>query len=198
MSSTSSKNALRQHLLQQRKNLSLEHKNQLNQLVSKLVLDYFEAKKEAVIGAYLAFGGELNITSVMQQLQVRGHRIAVPRIDTQQDGVMALFEWRANQPMQANRFGIDEPVIRADQAPLTQNDFDALLIPLVGFDVAGHRLGMGGGYYDRWLAAADKNKPERIGIAYAWQQQAAIPFDTMDQPLHRIITDQGIIDCHSL
>ncbi len=108
---------------------------------------------------------------------------------------MQFYPWQADTGLQRNRFGIDEPDADPMQQPLTAEIFDVLLIPLVGFDTIGHRLGMGGGYYDRWLADADPEKPERIGIAYSWQQLAYIPFEATDQPVHRVITDQGIINC---
>jgi len=189
------KAVLRQRLIAQRKSLSKEKISISSQLVTTYLLRYFSGKKQCVIGAYLSFGNELDITPALQQLQQLGHLIAVPIVDPSTTGLMHFYAWHSTMPMHPNRFGIAEPLLPNNSQALQAQQFDALLIPLLGFDVNGHRLGMGGGYYDRWLEHAEKHKPQRIGIAYAWQQQASIPSATMDQPLHQVITEDGIINC---
>ncbi len=185
-------------MLRQRKTLSIKNKTVLNQKIRKHLSSYFDSYEHAIIGAYLSFGGEPDITESMHQLHLNGHRIAVPCIDPVVKGKMQFYDWTPNMRMCDNRFGIPEPAITSADQPVPCSDFDVLLIPLLGFDALGHRLGMGGGYYDRWLSHASPEQPERMGIAYHWQQQKRIPFDTMDQPLHRVITDQGVIDCPGL
>ncbi len=193
---SSAKNILRQRLLAQRNALSDSEKQQANQRINEYLSGYLSTCQTAVIGAYLAFAGEPDIAPSLLQLNQHGHTIAVPRIGPQ-PGRMQFYRWHPDSRLTDNRFGIAEPEHPTDnntQTSLPVSAFAILLIPLVGFDADGHRLGMGGGYYDRWLADADDAIPERIGIAHHWQQQARIPFDTMDQPLHRVITDRGIIE----
>lgn len=191
------KSSLRQALLKHRKTQNETEKNYYNQLINKHILSYFEPAKSTIIGAYLAWDGEPDIGDALHELHQNGHRIAVPVISKNRAGSMQFFDWRPDLELHTNRYGIPEPVSGKDQQPIEPADLNALLIPLLGFDAAGHRLGMGAGFYDRWLAGADEQRPQRIGIAYAWQQQAHIPFDTMDQPLHRVITGHGVIECHS-
>lgn len=190
------KTTLRQALIARRKNLKGKEKNLKNQLINKYLLSYLEPYSQCTIGAYLAFGGEPNLAPAIQCLYHNGHSLAVPRISQNQPGLMEFHHWSPQTVLELNRYGIAEPL--TDSQIFTAEQFDILLIPLVGFDDHGHRLGMGAGFYDRWLADTCDNKPERIGIAYHWQQQASIPFDTMDQPLHRVITDQGCIHCSPL
>lgn len=195
---SSQKSILRKSLLRQRKKLPLRKKTIFNQQIAIYLLRYFESYNHVTIGAYLSFDGEPDITEPMRQLHTRGHRIAVPCIDPVVKGKMQFYDWAPNVSLCNNRYGIPEPATTPAHRPISCSDFDALLVPLLGFDALGHRLGMGGGYYDRWLSHASQKQPERIGIAYHWQQQTLIPFDTMDQPLHRVVTDQGVIDCPSL
>lgn len=68
---------------------------------------------------------------------------------------------------------------------------DVILMPLLGFDRHGTRLGYGGGYYDRTLAAL-KKRPRLIGFAFALQEIDTIPRDTHDVPLDLIITEDGV------
>ena len=64
-----------------------------------------------------------------------------------------------------------------------------LLVPLLAFDKDGHRLGYGGGYYDRTLAA---RKVRAIGLAYAGQEVSSLPADRYDQPLNAVLTEFGL------
>ena len=68
-----------------------------------------------------------------------------------------------------------------------------VLVPTLGFDRAGHRLGQGGGYYDRTLAALRRAGPlTAIGVAYALQRRDSLPHDDRDQPLDWILTEDGL------
>ena len=91
-------------------------------------------------------------------------------------------------------FGILEPV-DGDVVPLA--DHDAVLIPLVAFDEHCHRLGQGGGFYDRALASLpsgpDRNRPVTIGVAYWFQQVDEVPRDTWDVALDAVVTDTGVV-----
>ena len=81
-------------------------------------------------------------------------------------------------------FGIHEPL---DIWPRAMPDL--LLVPLLAFDAAGHRLGYGGGFYDRTLALL---KVPAIGIAYAGQEVASLPHEAHDRTLDMVLTEQGL------
>lgn len=73
-------------------------------------------------------------------------------------------------------------------------DPDVLIVPLLAFDRAGNRLGYGGGYYDRTLAALRATAPRTaIGFAFAAQEAASLPLESTDQPLNLIVTEAGTI-----
>jgi 5-formyltetrahydrofolate cyclo-ligase len=84
-----------------------------------------------------------------------------------------------------------EPQATAPQ--LSPHDFDILLIPGVGFDSAGHRLGQGGGFYD-WLLADLPSSTWRLGHAHQFQVLAQLPVEPHDEKVHAIVTPNGIID----
>ena len=96
--------------------------------------------------------------------------------------------------MRRGDFGIQEPAggpIRAAR------NLDIILTPLVAFDSAGNRIGMGGGYYDRTFAFLKRRttwrKPKLIGIAFGLQEVDAVPVDTWDVPLDGILTEKGLV-----
>lgn len=72
-------------------------------------------------------------------------------------------------------------------APLPRARFDVIIVPVLGFDIAGYRLGMGGGWYDRWLATQPNSL--KIGLAYAWAKIQNLPREPHDIPLDVMITD---------
>ncbi|QRZ14880.1 5-formyltetrahydrofolate cyclo-ligase [Paracoccus methylovorus] len=91
--------------------------------------------------------------------------------------------------LEPGRFGTSHPL--ADSPVLRP---EVLIVPLAGFDLAGHRLGYGGGFYDRTLDALRSMGPvTAIGLAYAVQEIRTIPAEETDQPLDLIVTDTGVI-----
>ncbi|MDK8873205.1 5-formyltetrahydrofolate cyclo-ligase [Paracoccus sp. SSJ] len=100
------------------------------------------------------------------------------------------LEFRAyDGRLEPGRFGTSHPP--ADSPVLVP---EVLIVPLAGFDRAGHRLGYGGGFYDRTLAGLRALRPvAAIGLAYAVQEIRAIPAEATDQPLDLIVTDRGVI-----
>lgn len=142
------------------------------------------------VAIHLACGSELSTSPLLALLIARRWRVAVPRIVG--DGLMQ-FEWLADSaPLRRNRHGIQEPLMRGKRA--RRAEFDAIIIPLVGFDAHGNRLGAGGGYYDRWLARPRvAQRPRYLGYAYAIQQVEQLPHDAWDVRLDAVITERGII-----
>lgn len=82
---------------------------------------------------------------------------------------------------------ITSPGIGRDQ-PVPEEQFDVVVVPVVGFDRAGNRLGLGGGFYDRFLAG--QPNALKIGLAYAWALvEDGIAVEPHDVPLDRVFTD---------
>ena len=143
------------------------------------------------IACYMAVGGEVDCAPVMDEALARGRRIYLPVLH----GPALLFApWSPGGVMTANRFGIAEPAL-APGSCLRAAQLDVVLAPLVAFDDMGHRLGMGGGYYDRSLAFSRHRqlwrRPHIIGLAYEFQRLRALPAQRWDVALHTVITECG-------
>jgi 5-formyltetrahydrofolate cyclo-ligase len=109
-------------------------------------------------------------------------------------GRLQFLPLEPGDPMRPNRYGIDEPA--AGRAPWPLWTLDLILMPLVAVDRQGNRLGMGGGYYDRSLAALSRGgrRPLLIGLAHQCQCTATLPDAHWDVPLDGVITEAG---CHA-
>lgn len=139
------------------------------------------------VSGYRPIRSEIDPTPLMQALHAAGHRLCVPVIE----GAGLPLRFRAWQPgaeMVAGAFGAEVPARGAWLEP------DLLIAPLVAFDAAGHRLGYGGGFYDRSLAQLRaRRRTLAIGLAYAAQQVPAIPHEPTDQRLDAVVTEAGPI-----
>jgi 5-formyltetrahydrofolate cyclo-ligase len=100
----------------------------------------------------------------------------------------------ANSTLIKNRYGIDEPAY-APATVMPAAMLDIVLLPLVGFDLEGNRLGMGKGYYDRTFAASRTRwrRPKLLGIAHGLQEVAQLPRAAWDVPLDGIVTERGLV-----
>ena len=134
----------------------------------------------ARVGAYMASDGEVDLMPVIELCWQRSLAVALPVIVA---GGLRFADYRRDQPLRRNRYGILEPAPPTDAVPTL------VLTPLVAFDSQGHRLGRGGGYYDRYLAAHPD--AQRIGIAHECQRATRLPAGPLDVPLAAVVTELG-------
>jgi 5-formyltetrahydrofolate cyclo-ligase len=142
--------------------------------------------RASCVAAYLATGSELDPQPFIDALAGRGCTVLVPRVDPRKKGRMRFVPWTRTATRVQNRYGIAEP--RAPR-PARVPRIDVAILPLVGFDAAGHRLGSGAGYYDRWIAGLRGRRPRLIGLAYALQEVDAVPADPWDVKMDAICTE---------
>jgi len=109
------------------------------------------------------------------------------------DGGLRFAPWRPGGALVANRFGIPEPQVEPSQL-LRPEQLTLAVLPLVGFDTCGHRLGMGGGWYDRSFAFRNGQTapPWLVGAAFSLQQLPALPREAWDVPLDAICTEDAM------
>lgn len=147
------------------------------------------------IGGYWAVDGELPLMALMGGLRARAQEYCLPVVGGQRQ--LRFAAWRPGDAIATNRYGIPEPACTAADL-LAPADLDVVLVPLLGFDRRGHRLGFGGGYYDRSFAflhgRTDVGKPVLVGVAYAVQEIAAIGQQPWDVRLDYVATERELID----
>ena len=145
------------------------------------------------IAGYLANDGEPDLTPMLSQCWRDNKQTTLPILHPFSKKHLLFVRYCSATAMTTNRFNIAEPMLNcADIRLLAQHDI--ILMPLVGFDAQGNRLGMGGGFYDRSLAAlpASDTRPVLVGIAHDCQQVEALPVASWDIPCDVIVTPAGL------
>ena len=139
----------------------------------------------ACVAGFWPLGEEIDIRPLLHALQERGHKIGLPV--TPNRGEKLTFRlWQPGDVLITERFGTMRP----------EGDVmvpDVVLVPLLAFDARGGRLGYGGGFYDRTLAALPGRF--RLGCAFAAQQVDVVPIGPYDVRLDAVATENGIIRC---
>lgn len=129
--------------------------------------------------------GEIDLRPLIRDLLSRGAQVALPVI-INKDQPLEFWQWDPQKRLYSRGlWGIPAPVDRTLVRPTV------LLVPLLGFDGHGHRLGHGGGYYDRTLPTIEP-KPQTIGIGYEFGRLDTIYPQPHDVPLDAIVTEKGI------
>lgn len=150
-----------------------------------------EYSAAAVITCYRAIQGELDTKLVIEDIQRRGDQCYLPVLGG--DRSMEFAEVKAGQRLRKNHWGLWEPGPLARRA--APQEIDVALVPLVAFDKSGARLGMGGGYYDRYFAFSDasEQRPFLVGLAHTSQQVKSLESQPWDVPLNAVVTPRGIM-----
>lgn len=154
--------------------------------LAEALLAHYPPPAGAIIAGYWPMGDEMDPRPLMLALATRGHALALP-VTPPRGQPLAFRAWAPGTALRAGPMGTSEPVAGEELRP------DILLVPLLAFDRTGRRLGYGGGYYDRTLAALPGAKA--IGIAYAGQEMPEVPAGPQDFRLPLIATEAGVILC---
>ena len=132
---------------------------------------------------YVSVASEADTRALLGHCFLSGKRVAVPRCES--GGVMRFHEIRSLQSLHPSPLGIPEP---DEAAPVPQYGKKTLcVVPGLLFDLAGHRIGYGGGYYDRFLAAFPG---KTIGLCYEDLLCDLLPREPFDCPVQTIITEK--------
>jgi 5-formyltetrahydrofolate cyclo-ligase len=190
----SEKARLRRELRQSRTGIDEQQRAVLDAAINRHLLEYARAARLSDIAVYLSFDGEPDLTPAMNELDEYGITLALPVVrEVSGRNTLVFRQWTRNCKLRPNRYGILEP-FDTTEIPLLR--FDVILMPLVGWDRRGSRLGMGGSYYDRALQPFTRMpRPMRMGVAYESQESAAIPLDPWDIRMHAMLTEKGWFTC---
>jgi len=185
------KTTLRKAIRYQRKRISsFQQHNAAKKLLVQLKQHHW-FNKASKIALYLANDGEVSCTHIFKTLTQQGKRVYLPVLHPINKRQLFFVLYDQHTPMRYNRFGIQEPQLKRSRI-VRPDQIDLVIMPLVGFDAEGNRLGMGGGFYDttfekvvnqRW-----RSSPMRVGAAHDCQQVDQLPQEPWDIPLNAVIT----------
>ena len=176
------KAALRKALKTARRGLDPAVKVQWDAHIGAQVVTWWRLRQMDTVGVYWPLAGEPDLRAAYAELALAGVRLALPVV-MERDAPLAFTEWQLDEPMLVDEMGVAVPAtLRFVERP------PALLIPCLGFNADGYRLGYGGGYYDRTLELAPR--PLTLGIAYS-NQEARFGHAAHDVPLDVIVTERS-------
>ena len=188
------KTELRKQLRQRRRSLSQgEHQTAAENLLAQL--SRLESVRSASkIAVYLANDGEIDPVEVMKWCWSQDKACYVPIVVQTHLNSLLFAKIKEDMEFVNNRYEIPEPVV-AKETLITADQLDLVLLPLVGFDRFGNRIGMGGGFYDttfEFVKEQTIRKPELIGVAHELQRVEVIESESWDIPLSTVVTDQNV------
>lgn len=145
--------------------------------------------RHGVIAGYVPLNHEADPGELLAEAGKRGYRTCLPRV-ARKASPLQFLQWAPGDPLAAGAHGTKEPMMGR---PVLQPDI--IIVPMLAYEPGGLRLGYGGGYYDRTLAAlrAAGRQVLAVGLAYAEQGTDHLPEDPHDQRLDWLVTERRAI-----
>jgi 5-formyltetrahydrofolate cyclo-ligase len=193
---TNTQAKLRQQLRAARTNLTAKEQRLAADGVARQVCRsrYFRTSKR--IACYFAADGEIATDALVERIWQTGKACYMPILTYLIGERLWFAPVTPDSKFVANRFGILEP-LATSRSLLDARELDLVLMPLVGFDNTGNRIGMGGGFYDRTLAFMHHrhrwHRPRLMGLAHALQQTDPLSTNPWDVPLDAVATDRELL-----
>ena len=176
------KQALRRAIGEKKRALSADEIELRSARLAERLFETAAYRRAKSLYAYVAFNQEVRTRPIIERAWANGKRVAVPKIVDGEMRFVWLDGFDALAPQGA--FGIPEPI---EDEPVADDDSALVLVPGLAFDARGHRLGYGGGYYDRWLAEHPGHPT--VALCYGFQRVERIEAEAHDVAVDDIISD---------
>lgn len=189
------KRDLRRAALTRRREMSDEDRRDRSEAIRRTLVGLPEVSAAQTVMTFVSFRAEVETRPLIERWLGEGRRVCVPLTLRERDRIVAVAIENPATDLRPGALGIHEPVDAPDRR-VDPCDIDVCVVPGLLFDLRGHRLGYGAGYYDRFLAQLTQSACRTIGVAYAWQvSETDLPVDEWDIRLGAIVTDQGRVVC---
>lgn len=175
----------RERLIAARLAVPAETRAARGEAIAAGVLAEIAAPEGRIVSAYWPFRGEPDFRPLLAEIVARGGRTALPVV-VEKGRPLEFHLWQAGEELGRGVWNIPVPAAHRPCLP------DIVIAPVVGYDPACYRLGYGGGFFDRTLAAMAK-KPRVIGIGYSAARLSTIYPQMHDIPMDLIVTEAGIL-----
>jgi 5-formyltetrahydrofolate cyclo-ligase len=185
---TSARNALRRELRARRRAMPASERIAAAERIAERLLALPSMPEQGHVAGYWAVDGEIGLHAWQLRLPP-SLTYCLPVLGD--DDRLRFAPWRSGASLVSNRHGIPEPDV-APETLLEPEDMALVVLPLVGFDIHGQRLGMGAGWYDRSFAFRRERSapPWLVGAAFAMQQVDMPAPESWDVPLDAICTER--------
>ncbi len=178
---------LRAEALARRDGLDADDRARASERILSRLVAEIRVSDARFVSAYMPIRSEVDIFGLYAAADELGVTMALP---VQEEGGGLRFRaWHHGQPLVTSPFGVREPAAGDEITP------EIIIMPLIGFDRSGQRLGYGQGHYDRTIARLYNEgvRPRLVGVAFAVQEVAEIPAEPHDVPLDAIVTEAGTV-----
>ena len=181
------KEILREELIEKRLAMTIHEQQKLSKQIVAHIQSHSLFSSSATIAIYLPFKNEVDLSSLFRTNKT----LLLPVVH--EDLSMHFAKYKLGDEVKMNRFKIMEPKYNNIYPA---NQIDLCLLPLVGFNRNGGRIGMGAGFYDRFFAINHMMKKPTVlaGVAYDTQEDPRIENDYWDIPLDYIFTNKEVIE----
>jgi 5-formyltetrahydrofolate cyclo-ligase len=176
--------SMRAELIERRLAMDARERRALGETAKASLAANVDLRHWPVLGIYWPFRGEIDVRDIATRHLEAGGCVALPVVAVK-SAPLEFRRWEPGMKMIRGVWNIPVPATQDLVQP------DALLVPLVGFERTGYRLGYGGGYYDRTLAASSP-RPFCIGLGYERCRLATIHPQPHDIPMDVIVTDESV------
>lgn len=187
------KTQLRKHFRELCCHVTPAYRENAGQLAAKILSAHALFKESQHIACYLSYKTEFDSSPIIEAIWQAKKKCYVPVVSSDESHLLNFVHYQYGDPLHTNRYSILEPIHIVDR--INPENLDLVIMPVVAFDREGHRLGFGGGYYDRTFAFMINGniKPILIGLGYASQETKELPSDEWDVKLSQILTEQTLI-----
>lgn len=190
------KQSIRQRLRLHRQGLTPHVRQQKAQAAMRLIVSHPFFQLSTRVALYWPVDGEMDPRLILGTAWKKHKKCYLPVLHPCKSKHLLFAEYRLNDTLVPNRYKILQPKLSV-RKPIPPWHLDIVLVPLVAFDMQGHRLGRGAGYYDRTFEylhrSVNLRRPKLIGLAYEFQQVDAIPKKSWDIPLAGVVTEKRFI-----
>ena len=177
-----------------RKSLAPEARHEKSKKIVERILKSEEFAEAKIIMIYKAFGGEVELDALEDAIAANNEyaaskRLVYPLCVSKTE--MIALQPQGNDAWMSGSYGITEPV-REKSVEIAPEDIDLIICPCTSFDEECNRIGMGGGYYDRYLAKCGKTKI--VAVAFEAQKAENIPRAEWDRPMQKVFTEDAVYE----
>ncbi len=181
-------NTIRSQCKNARSEMSGVERAAASEKIAEIVIHSSWFQRSKTIACYLPVSGEVDTRSIIARAWCMKKRIFAPVVE--KSGCMSFRQMTTETALYKSKFGLYEP---RDGKSISPRKLDVVITPLVAFDSHKHRVGMGGGYFDRTFSFLSSRNayvhPKLIGVAFACQEVEKIPANPWDIPLFTLITE---------
>lgn len=190
---------LRPLCIERRDSLTNEEREAAHTAMQEALFSSAPFRAAATLCLYYPMRGEPDVLAVWRRGEALGKRIALPVCGAGHSLSFRLLPGYSREYLTAGPYGTTEPTSACPLLPPEELAGALMLIPGLAFDGAGHRLGYGGGYYDRFLAESCKRgiSPLTVGVCYAVCLAPGLPHLPHDRLVRYILTEGGLVQAHA-